>query len=385
MPSLGGSGEYGGDDPSGGASMGSGGYGMFAGDYGGGQTAADIADPIIASNKARNEATNPVSYADVDAENTATLAEMGLEGFNDGSDQAAEDVAMGLAAEITRSHLNKDRARTKALIMVALELLGQDWAKELVDYNMSTEVTMAEIEADMAGDNVSGSDSGSGEPDGPAGNVDSGGNIGSGDGSGGGGGSGTGWPGGVGGGGTADDPLSFNNPLSYDFWDSFIDEWMDAKDMYQQDDAFKKSQVEPAIGKYQDALSGLTDQANAGTGPFRPTTFGMGNFRSSFVPKSGHLMADRLKDYAKEGLTSSLALTDVMQPNKGNMDYLNQLQQIAMFEKEKEMQKYGIDKGYAGQIDSIKEQTSDKGSWLDIVKDVVQIGDTVGDAWNKYF
>ena len=194
--------------------------------------------------------------------------------------------------------------------------------------------------------------------------------------------------GGTGGGGGGD--VVNNDPLSYDFWNNFVDEWMgknskSAKTMYGEDDAFKKSKVEPAIGKYQAALADLTNQAQTGTGTFTPTTFGMGDFRSSFVPKSGHLTADKLKDYAKENLTSSLALTDVMQPNKGSMDYLDQLKALAMFDKEAQLKKYGIDMGYNTAIDSIQEGNEDKGSWLDIVKDVVQIGDTVGDAWTKYF
>lgn len=60
MPSLGGSGEYGGDDPTGGASMGSGGYASFASDYGG-NAASDLAlsDPLIAFSNARNQMNNP--------------------------------------------------------------------------------------------------------------------------------------------------------------------------------------------------------------------------------------------------------------------------------------------------------------------------------------
>ena len=193
--------------------------------------------------------------------------------------------------------------------------------------------------------------------------------------------------GGSGGGG---DSVANNDPLSYDFWNNFVDEWMgkngkSAKTMYSEDDAFKKGKVEPAIGKYQAALADLTNQAQTGTGSYTPTTFGMGNFRSSFVPKSGLMTADNLKDYAKEGLTSELALTDVMQPNKGSMDYLSALQELAKFDKEAQLRKYGIDMGYNTAIDSIQEGQEDKGSWLDIVKDVVQIGDTVGDAWSKYF
>jgi len=78
-------------------------------------------------------------------------------------------------------------------------------------------------------------------------------------------------------------------------------------------------------------------------------------------------------------------LTDVMQPNKGSMDYLDKLKALAMFDKEAQLKKYGIDMGYNTALDSIQEGNEDKGSWLDIVKDVVQIGDTVGDAWTKYF
>jgi len=196
--------------------------------------------------------------------------------------------------------------------------------------------------------------------------------------------------GGTGGSGGGGDSVANNDPLSYDFWNNFVDEWMgkngkSAKTMYSEDDAFKKGKVEPAIGKYQAALADLTNQAQTGTGSYTPTTFGMGNFRSSFVPKSGLMTADNLKDYAKEGLTSELALTDVMQPNKGSMDYLTALQALAQFDKQAQLQKYGIDMGYNTAIDSIQEGQEDKGSWLDIVKDVVQIGDTVGDAWSKYF
>ena len=181
-----------------------------------------------------------------------------------------------------------------------------------------------------------------------------------------------------------------NDPLSYDFWNNFVDEWMgknskSAKDMYAEDDAFKKSKVEPAIGKYQAALEDLVNQAQTGTGTYKPTTFGMGDFRTSFVPKSSLITADNLKDYAKEGLTSELALTDVMQPNKGSMDYLTKLQALAEFDRQAQLKKYGIDMGYNTALDSIKEGQEDKGSWLDVIKDVVQIGDTVGDAWQKYF
>jgi len=225
------------------------------------------------------------------------------------------------------------------------------------------------------GNSLSGADMG-----GPAGNVDSSGNIGG----------STGASGSTGGAGETGGTVATNDPLSYDFWNNFVDEWMgkngkSAKTMYSEDDAFKKSKVEPAIGKYQAALADLTNQAQTGTGTFTPTTFGMGNFRSSFVPKSGHLTADKLKDYAKEGLTSELALTDVMQPNKGSMDYLTALQALAQFDKQAQLQKYGIDMGYNTAIDSIQEGQEDKGSWLDVIKDVVQIGDTVGDAWSKYF
>ena len=194
--------------------------------------------------------------------------------------------------------------------------------------------------------------------------------------------------GGTGGGGGGD--VANNDPLSYDFWNNFVDEWMgkngkSAKTMYGEDDAFKKAQVEPAVGKYQAMLNDLTGQAQTGTGAFTPTTFGMGNFRSSFVPKSGLMTADRLQDYGKENLTSSLALTDVMQPNKGSMDYLSALQELAQFDKEAQLRKYGIDMGYNTALDSMKEGNEDKGSWLDVIKDVVQIGDTFSDTYKKLF
>ena len=194
--------------------------------------------------------------------------------------------------------------------------------------------------------------------------------------------------GGTGGGGGGD--VANNDPLSYDFWNNFVDEWMgkngkSAKTMYGEDDAFKKAQVEPAVGKYQAALADLTNQAQTGTGTFTPTTFGMGNFRSSFVPKSGHLTADKLKDYAKEGLTSELALTDVMQPNKGSMDYLTALQALAEFDKKSQLQKYGIDMGYNTALDSMKEGNEDKGSWLDVISDVMKVGDTFADTYKKLF
>jgi hypothetical protein len=116
-----------------------------------------------------------------------------------------------------------------------------------------------------------------------------------------------------GGGSGSSGPLDIT---SLDFWNGFVDEWVGAKDKILEDDAFRKSKVEPAIGKYQQVLSDLTNQANTGTGTYKPTTFGMGDFRSSFVPKSGLMVAEDLKNYGKEDLTSELALTDVMQPNK---------------------------------------------------------------------
>ena len=36
-------------------------------------------------------------------------------------------------------------------------------------------------------------------------------------------------------------------------------------------------------------------------------------------------------------------------------------------------------------IDAYKDANEDKGSWLDAIKDIVQIGDTVGDSIGKWF
>jgi hypothetical protein len=177
-----------------------------------------------------------------------------------------------------------------------------------------------------------------------------------------------------------------NDPNSYDFWDSFVDEWMGAKDKILQDDAFRKSKVEPAIGKYQSLLSDLTNQAKTGTGTYKPTTFGMGDFRSSFVPKSGLMVAEDLKNLGKEDLTSELALTDVMQPNKGNLDYLNQLKALGLWEYEMNQQRNLAEQGFniaSDRNDIYEDINSDKGTWLDAIKDIVQIGNTVGDTFES--
>ena len=161
--------------------------------------------------------------------------------------------------------------------------------------------------------------------------------------------------------------MSNNDPLSYDFWNNFVDEWMgknskSAKDMYAEDDAFKKSQVEPAIGKYQAVLADLTNQAKTGTGNYTPITFGMGDFRSSFVPKSGLAVADDLRGYGKDELGASLALTDVMQPNKGGIDYLGALKAIAQWEYEMKQQRDLAEKGLSVQKDVGTFQPEDKGT-----------------------
>jgi hypothetical protein len=178
------------------------------------------------------------------------------------------------------------------------------------------------------------------------------------------------------------------DPTTYSFWNSFVDEWMGAKDKYAEDDAFRKSKVEPAIGKYQAALSDLTNQAQTGTGNYTPVKFGMGDFRTSFVPKSGLMAAEDIKNYGKEGLTSELALTDVMQPNKGSMEYMNELKGLAQWQYEMEQRKNLAEQGFGlegSRIEAYKDANEDKGSWLDAISDIVKIGDTVGDSIDRWW
>jgi hypothetical protein len=187
-------------------------------------------------------------------------------------------------------------------------------------------------------------------------------------------------------GGTTGTDSATSDPTSYDFWDSFVDEWIgkntkSAKDMFLEDDIFRKEQVAPAIGTYRDLLSDLTTQAQTGTGVYSPVKFGMGNFRTSFVPKSNLITAEHLKGYGKEDLASSLALTDVLQPNRGAREYLTALQNIAQWKYEKDLAEKGIDVQHA--IGT--HEPDDKGTWLDAIKDIVQIGDTVGDTIKKYW
>jgi len=180
------------------------------------------------------------------------------------------------------------------------------------------------------------------------------------------------------------------DPTSLEFWDSFVDEWIgkngkSAKQQYLEDDAFKKAKVEPAIGEYQSVLSDLANQANTGTGNYTPIRFGMGNFRTSFVPKSGFLVAENLKNFAKDKLSSNLALTDVMQPNKGSLDYLNVLGNLAKWQYEMNQAKDLAEQGFNVQTNIGMAPFEDRGSWLDAIKDVVQIGDTASDIWDKVF
>jgi len=175
------------------------------------------------------------------------------------------------------------------------------------------------------------------------------------------------------------------DPTSSDYWNEFVDEWMDAKGMYLEDDAFKKSEVEPAVGEYQSVLADLANQANTGTGNYAPITFGMGDFRSSFVPKSGFRTAQDIGNYAKDKLTSSLALTDVMQPNKGNRDYLSDLMDLARYDRGFNLSQWAAENNLNLDQQRVDYETSDKGTWLDAVKDILQVGDTSQDIWDKLF
>jgi len=181
-----------------------------------------------------------------------------------------------------------------------------------------------------------------------------------------------------------------NDPTSYSFWDKFVDEWngknaKSAKELMLENDAFIKNRVGESVGNYQAQLADLTNQAKTGTGAYKPITFGMGNFRSSFVPKSGLMTANNIADYANRAMNSSLALTDVEQPNKANLDYLEKLKALAQWQYEMKQAKDLAEKGIDANIQVGTYQPDDKGTWLDAIKDFVQIGDTVGDAFSKYF
>lgn len=180
------------------------------------------------------------------------------------------------------------------------------------------------------------------------------------------------------------------DPASGEFWDGFVDDWMgkngkSAKDMYAEDDAFIKSKVEPAVGEYQAVLSELANQARTGTGNYKPITYGMGDFRSSFVPKSGLRVASDLKNYGKDTLTSELALTDVMQPNKGNLSYLDKLTELAKYDRNFNLSKWAAENGFNLDQQEIDNANADRGTWLDAVTDILKVGNASQDVWDKLF
>ena len=214
----------------------------------------------------------------------------------------------------------------------------------------------------------------------------------------------------TGGGGTLDPgtgaPVNpSNDPLTYDFWDAFVNDYFgenSVANMFAEDDAFRKEESQTAIGNYQAALSDLTNQANTGTGAYTPTIFGMGDFRTSFVPKSGLMTADDLSNYAQQNLTSQMGLIDIMQPNRGTLDYMNQLAHLAQFDRTATdarahneaaiaAQRYAADQGVASSgiyaqsaLDQIDAQNEDSGSWLDAIRDISETANNVYDIW-KYW
>jgi hypothetical protein len=155
------------------------------------------------------------------------------------------------------------------------------------------------------------------------------------------------------------------DPNSYDFWKDFVTEWQSAKSMFAQDDAFKKEKAGDALGTYQKRLQGITGEAG-----HQPITWGMGDFSSTFMPRSG-------RNTAKELLTSELAKTDIMQPNKGQMDYLAALRDIAQNERT-------ADNAIAlkGATSGKTEQQDDQGTWLDAMGDILSVADSGTDLWD---
>lgn len=156
-------------------------------------------------------------------------------------------------------------------------------------------------------------------------------------------------------------PATTSDPTTLDFWSSFVKEFANAKKMYQQDDAFKKAQVQPAMQKYRDRLQGVSGEAL-----HQPITWGMGDFRSTFMPKSSQGLAQSV-------LGSELAETEVMRPNAANLAYLDQLFEVAK-----------TDRSLAQNLAIANIQNPrDKGSWLDTIADIVRIGGDVSDIWES--
>ena len=68
-----------------------------------------------------------------------------------------------------------------------------------------------------------------------------------------------------------------------------------------------------------------------------------------------------------------------------HMEYMDALKKLATWQYEMAQQKELAEKGIAADIKTGTFQPDDKGTWLDAIKDIVQIGDTVGDSIGKWF
>jgi hypothetical protein len=158
---------------------------------------------------------------------------------------------------------------------------------------------------------------------------------------------------------------AYADPKSDSFWDAFVKEWQGAKESLQNQQKFRREQLQPAFDTYKQRLAGMSNEPG-----FKPITVGMGDFKTSFMPK-------RATQNAQSILGSQLSEADIMDPEKANLSYLDRLQTMGQFQKQIEAR---IDIS-----DKSNRLPDDQGTWLDAAADIMKVGSAGADIYDKLF
>jgi len=164
-------------------------------------------------------------------------------------------------------------------------------------------------------------------------------------------------------GGGGNDGLTKNqlNPKSNAFWKDFVKEWQGAKESLEAQQQYRQEQLEPAFETYKNRLSGLSSEAG-----FRPINVGMGDFSTSFLPKRSSENAERI-------LRGELSRTDIMDPERANLSYLDRLLGVAQFQQDLKSKRQQ------------RELPEDQGTWLDAASDTLGLASQASDFIDKIF
>jgi hypothetical protein len=156
---------------------------------------------------------------------------------------------------------------------------------------------------------------------------------------------------------------AYADPKSDDFWNQLVKEWRGLKDSLENQQKFRREELAPAFKNYKQRLSGLSNEPG-----FKPISVGMGNFSTSFLPK-------RAASNAQSMLNADLSQTDINDPERANLSYLDRLKEMGTFQKqiENKINIAGIN----------NERPDDQGTWLDAIADVMKVGSAGADIYDK--